>query len=99
MSQRACNARGMTSRFAAASLSGGSDAFSAPCLQMADERPVSSCQFVPSGDALVCGSWSGNLKVLGVPDLATRMTVKAHDDRITGECWDDRQGARRPHHW
>jgi len=52
--------------------------------QMADERPVSSCQFVPSGDALVCGSWSGNLKVLGVPDLATRMTVKAHDDRITG---------------
>jgi U4/U6 small nuclear ribonucleoprotein PRP4 len=52
--------------------------------EVGDERPVSSCQFSSDGELLVTGSWSGNIKVWSMPACTTKLTIKAHPDRVTG---------------
>ncbi|CAG9462287.1 unnamed protein product [Pedinophyceae sp. YPF-701] len=52
--------------------------------EMADDRPVSSCQCSSGGARLVTGSWNGTMRVWSMPDMKQQRAIHAHDDRITG---------------
>jgi U4/U6 small nuclear ribonucleoprotein PRP4 len=52
--------------------------------EVGDERPVSTCQFTSDGQLLITGSWSGNIKIWSMPSCTTKLTIKAHPDRVTG---------------
>ncbi|KAJ5816937.1 hypothetical protein N7447_009170 [Penicillium robsamsonii] len=55
--------------------------------QIAGDRPVSICRFAPDGQTIAAGNWSGEIKLLGVPDLEEKATFKAHTDRVGGLSW------------
>ncbi|KAA6428271.1 MAG: U4 U6 small nuclear ribonucleo PRP4 -like [Trebouxia sp. A1-2] len=52
--------------------------------EIADDRPSAACEFAPDGSTLATGAWSGLLKLWLVPDCQKKLTIKAHDDRVTG---------------
>lgn len=52
--------------------------------EVGDERPISSCQFSSDGELLITSSWSGNVKIWSIPSCTTKLTIKAHPDRVTG---------------
>ena len=49
-----------------------------------DDRPLVDCAFSPDGQLLATAAWSGLLKLWGLPACDKRLTIKAHEDRITG---------------
>ena len=53
--------------------------------EIADDRPSAACEFAPDGSTLATGAWSGLLKLWLVPDCQKKLTIKAHDDRVTGK--------------
>ncbi len=53
--------------------------------EIADDRPSAACEFSPDGSTLATGAWSGLLKLWSVPDCQKKLTIKAHDDRVTGK--------------
>jgi U4/U6 small nuclear ribonucleoprotein PRP4 len=53
--------------------------------EIADDRPSAACEFAPDGSTLATGAWSGLLKLWSVPDCQKKLTIKAHDDRVTGK--------------
>ncbi|DBB14069.1 TPA: hypothetical protein ACH3X3_001030 [Trebouxia sp. C0006] len=55
--------------------------------EIADDRPSAACEFSPDGSTLATGAWSGLLKLWSVPDCQKKLTIKAHDDRVTGIAW------------
>ncbi|DBA65631.1 TPA: hypothetical protein ACH3X2_002690 [Trebouxia sp. C0005] len=55
--------------------------------EIADDRPSAACEFAPDGSTLATGAWSGLLKLWLVPDCQKKLTIKAHDDRVTGIAW------------
>lgn len=55
--------------------------------EFADERPISACRFSPDGSHLASTSWSGHLKLWTMPTCQHHQTIRAHQDRITGEPW------------
>ncbi|KAJ5801453.1 uncharacterized protein N7518_003521 [Penicillium psychrosexuale] len=55
--------------------------------QIAGDRPVSICRFAPDGQTIAAGNWSGEIKLLGVPNLEEKATFKAHTDRVGGLSW------------
>ncbi|KAK9810076.1 hypothetical protein WJX72_004396 [[Myrmecia] bisecta] len=55
--------------------------------EIGDERPISSCAFQPGGRVLATAAWSGLVKLWGMPGGNKQLTIKAHDDRITGIAW------------
>lgn len=54
--------------------------------QVAADRPISSVLFTPDGTEVVAASWGGHVKVFSTDTFANKLTIKAHDDRITGDC-------------
>lgn len=58
------------------------------CSQVGDERPLSTCRFSPNdgGGLVLTTSWSGGAKLWRADDdaCAKVLTIKAHEDRITG---------------
>ncbi|KAL9086949.1 MAG: hypothetical protein Q9159_003911 [Coniocarpon cinnabarinum] len=55
-------------------------------------RPVSVVRFPngyanPSPDVLAVGDWSGEVRILSVPDLETRRSLRGHQDKIRGLAW------------
>ena len=55
--------------------------------QIAGDRPVSITRFAPDGQSLAAGNWSGGIKILSVPNLDEKMTLRGHTDRIGGISW------------
>lgn len=55
--------------------------------QMAGERPVSITRFAPNGEIIAAGNWGGGIKLLDVPTLEERKTLRGHTDRIGGISW------------
>ncbi|SMQ46365.1 unnamed protein product [Zymoseptoria tritici ST99CH_1A5] len=55
--------------------------------QIASERPLSIVRFAPNGEMLACGDWGGSVKLLDVPNLETKMTLRGHKGMIGGITW------------
>jgi U4/U6 small nuclear ribonucleoprotein PRP4 len=55
--------------------------------QTAGERPVSMVRFAPNGETVAAGNWAGGIKLLDVPNLEVRKTLRGHTDRIGGISW------------
>ncbi|KKZ65036.1 serine/threonine-protein kinase PRP4 [[Emmonsia] crescens] len=55
--------------------------------QIAGERPVSITRFAPNGQILAAGNWGGGIKLLNVPNLEERATLRGHTDRVGGISW------------
>ena len=53
--------------------------------EIADDRPSAACEFAPGGATLATGAWSGLLKLWSVPACQKKLTIKAHEDRVTGQ--------------
>ncbi|OAX85063.1 hypothetical protein ACJ72_00564 [Emergomyces africanus] len=62
--------------------------------QIAGERPVSITRFAPDGQILAAGNWGGGIKLLNVPNLEERATLRGHTDRVGGISW--YPGATKP---
>eukprot|EP00891_Asterochloris_glomerata_P000483 jgi/Astpho2/483/e_gw1.00011.43.1_t len=60
---------------------------SVDCSERGDDRPLVDCAFSPDGQLLATAAWSGLLKLWGLPACDKRLTIKAHEDRITGLAW------------
>lgn len=55
--------------------------------QIAGERPVSITRFSPSGDIIAAGNWSGGIKLLDVPNLDEKSTLRGHTGIVGGLSW------------
>ncbi|TAQ85302.1 hypothetical protein B7494_g6364 [Chlorociboria aeruginascens] len=55
--------------------------------QMAGERPVSITRFSPNGEMIAAGNWGGGIKILDVPKLEEKRTLRGHTDRVGGISW------------
>jgi U4/U6 small nuclear ribonucleoprotein PRP4 len=55
--------------------------------QIAGERPVSITRFAPSGDLLAAGNWGGGIKILDVPHLNDKQTLRGHTGLVGGLSW------------
>lgn len=55
--------------------------------QIAGDRPVSITRFAPSGEVLAAGNWGGGIKLLTVPNLEEKVTLRGHVDRVGGISW------------
>lgn len=55
--------------------------------QIAGDRPVSICRFAPDGQTIAAGNWAGGIKLLSVPNLDEKASLKAHTDRVGGLSW------------
>ncbi|EER39015.1 U4/U6 small nuclear ribonucleoprotein Prp4 [Histoplasma capsulatum var. duboisii H88] len=62
--------------------------------QIAGERPVSILRFAPDGQTLAAGNWGGGIKLLNVPNLDEKVTLRGHTDRVGGISW--YPGATKP---
>ncbi|KAJ1568405.1 hypothetical protein HK096_006613, partial [Nowakowskiella sp. JEL0078] len=51
--------------------------------QFGDERPLSCVSFSPNSQSLAIGSWSGNIKLWGVPKCELLRTFKGHKDKVS----------------
>jgi U4/U6 small nuclear ribonucleoprotein PRP4 len=61
--------------------------------EVGDERPISSCSFHPSSNALATASWSGVCKVWSVPDCKQMITLRNQDSRVTDIAWHPHAGS------
>ncbi|KAL9101146.1 MAG: hypothetical protein Q9163_003571 [Psora crenata] len=55
--------------------------------QIAGDRPVSLVRFSPDGQTVAAGNWSGGLRLLSVPNLDQKKTLRGHTDRVGGIAW------------
>lgn len=55
--------------------------------QIAGERPVSITRFSPSGNIIAAGNWSGGIKLLNVPNLDEKATLRGHTGIVGGISW------------
>jgi U4/U6 small nuclear ribonucleoprotein PRP4 len=55
--------------------------------QIAGDRPVSLARFSPDSKMIAVGSWSGTIRMLGVPNLEEKGLLRGHTDRIGGISW------------
>lgn len=55
--------------------------------QIAGERPVSITRFSPSGEIIAAGNWSGGIKLLDVPSLDEKSTLRGHTGIVGGISW------------
>ena len=55
--------------------------------QIAGERPVSITRFSPNGEMIAAGNWAGGIKLLEVPTLEVKKTLRGHTDRVGGIAW------------
>ena len=55
--------------------------------QIAGERPISLVRFSPNGEIIAAGNWGGGVKLLDVPNLEAKKTLRGHTDRVGGISW------------
>eukprot|EP00180_Rhodochaete_pulchella_P003534 Plantae.Rhodophyta-Rhodochaete_pulchella.ctg6134.p1 GENE.Plantae.Rhodophyta-Rhodochaete_pulchella.ctg6134~~Plantae.Rhodophyta-Rhodochaete_pulchella.ctg6134.p1 ORF type:complete len:360 (+),score=40.26 Plantae.Rhodophyta-Rhodochaete_pulchella.ctg6134:135-1082(+) len=55
-----------------------------------DQRPLSSCALSPSGvgePAVATGSWSGVVKIWGLPQCSLKWTLRGHEERVSSVAY------------
>ena len=55
--------------------------------QIAGERPVSITRFAPNGEIIAAGNWGGGIKLLDVPNLEEKVTLRGHTGIVGGIAW------------
>jgi len=55
--------------------------------QIAGERPVSITRFAPNGETIAAGNWAGGIKILDVPNLEEKMSLRGHTGMVGGISW------------
>lgn len=55
--------------------------------QIAADRPVSIARFAPGGEMIATGNWAGGIKLMSVPNLEEKLSLKGHSDRVSGLSW------------
>lgn len=55
--------------------------------QIAGERPVSITRFAPNGEIIAAGNWAGGIKLLDVPNLDEKATLRGHTGIVGGIAW------------
>lgn len=55
--------------------------------QIAGDRPVSITRFSPNGETIAAGNWSGGIKLLSVPNLDEKQTLRGHTGIVGGISW------------
>ena len=55
--------------------------------QIAGERPVSISRFSPDGSTIAAGNWGGGIKLLDVPNLDEKKTLRGHTGIVGGISW------------
>lgn len=55
--------------------------------QIAGERPVSITRFAPNGEIIAAGNWGGGIKLLDVPNLNEKITLRGHTGIVGGISW------------
>ena len=55
--------------------------------QIAGERPVSIARFAPNGEMVAAGNWGGGIKLLDVPNLDEKTTLRGHTGIVGGIAW------------
>ena len=55
--------------------------------QIAGDRPVSIARFSPDSQLIAAGNWGGGIKLLEVPTLDEKKTLRGHTDRVGGISW------------
>lgn len=51
------------------------------------ERPVSIVRIAPNGNVVAAGNWGGGIKLLDIPTLEVKKTLRGHTDRVGGISW------------
>lgn len=55
--------------------------------QIAGERPVSIARFSPDASMIAAGNWGGGIKLLDVPNLDEKRTLRGHTGIVGGISW------------
>ena len=55
--------------------------------QIAGERPVGITRFSPNGEIIAAGNWGGGIKLLHVPNLEEKTTLRGHTGIVGGISW------------
>ena len=55
--------------------------------QIAGERPVVMARFAPNGETIAAGNRGGGIKILDVPTLEERRTLRGHTGMVGGISW------------
>lgn len=62
--------------------------------QTAGDRHVSITRFSPNGELVATGNWGGQVKLVEVPSLEHKQTLRGHTSKVSGLAW--RPGATLP---
>jgi U4/U6 small nuclear ribonucleoprotein PRP4 len=55
--------------------------------QTAGDRHVSMTRISPSGNLVAAGNWGGSVKLLELPTMAEKATLRGHINKISGISW------------
>ncbi|KAI1479920.1 hypothetical protein K445DRAFT_317630 [Daldinia sp. EC12] len=55
--------------------------------QTAGDRNVSMTRISPNGELVAAGNWGGSIKLIGIPSLEEKMTLRGHTNRVSGISW------------
>ncbi|KAI0871276.1 WD40-repeat-containing domain protein [Hypoxylon argillaceum] len=55
--------------------------------QTAGDRNVSMTRISPNGEIVAAGNWGGSIKLIEIPSLKEKMTLRGHINRIGGISW------------
>jgi len=55
--------------------------------QTAGDRNVSMTRISPDGQVVAAGNWGGSIKLIEIPSLREKMTLRGHTNRVSGISW------------
>ncbi|XDG09747.1 hypothetical protein ABKA04_009362 [Annulohypoxylon sp. FPYF3050] len=55
--------------------------------QTAGDRNVSMTRISPNGGFVAAGNWGGSIKLIEIPTLQEKMTLRGHTNRVSGISW------------
>ncbi|KAI1094268.1 WD40 repeat-like protein [Rostrohypoxylon terebratum] len=55
--------------------------------QTAGDRNVSMTRISPNGGYVAAGNWGGSIKLIEIPTLQEKMTLRGHTNRVSGISW------------
>ncbi|KAK0731172.1 WD40-repeat-containing domain protein [Lasiosphaeris hirsuta] len=55
--------------------------------QTAGDRHISMTRFSPNGEMIATGNWGGQVKLIEVPSLEPKRTLRGHTNKVSGLSW------------